>query len=321
MKLKSPWREYLIVLSIVGFLAAVNGAASSAEAGNFIETLLYLGGAIICVFLVCIRWFVRKRGQGDRAKAPLRKAGHADIASVLVSRVPPERWPKGAGVTPLLECGPNGRLLQVWYQGQEYSWGLYEQNGHAGAGVVIAASPDGKHYVALVHQWRPGDKESIELPAGNIGVRPTTMLRNFLKEIVEEVGGQLEIRRVTACQGLAHDIVREIAANGEGPKCFFYFYVECNSNLVLHDFRKGDEGTICQWYSVEEVVRMVRIGRIADMVTILGLLLTGIIAPQDVFGPAGATSFDITPTVRELVGIFSRDGLRVVDETMLNTPP
>ena len=243
------------------------------------------------------------------------------IVDVLVSRVPPERWPRGEGVKELSVCGPNGRLLEVSYRGQKFPWGLYEQQGHAGAGVIVADCPDGNRYVALVRQWRPGDTDSIELPAGNIGTIPSTMLRDFLVEIVEEVGGQLEIHKVIACQGFAHDIAREIAANGEGPKCFFYFYVECSSNFELHDFRKGDEKTTCQWYPVEEVVSMVKAGRIADMVTVFGLLLTGIIEPQDVFAPCGETSMDITKEVRIIVENLADDSLCVVDEPKTNTPP
>lgn len=236
------------------------------------------------------------------------------ITDVLVPRVPPERWPKGGRGVELLLCGPNGRLLEVQYPGQKFLWRLYEQQGHAGAGIIVADCPGGKRYVALVHQWRPGDIDSIELPAGNIGTKPLSMVHNFLKEVVEEVGGQLTIHKVTACQGFAHDIAREIVANGEGPKCFFYFLVECSSSLESHSFHKGDEKTACRWYPVEEVVSLVKAGRIADMVTVFGLLLTGIIGPLDLFASCGETSFDITAEVRKQAKKLISGGLRVVNE-------
>ena len=60
---------------------------------------------------------------------------------------------------------------------------------------------------------------------------------------------------------------------------------------------------------------MVKAGRIADMVTILGLLLAGIIIPHDVFSFSGVTSSDITGEVRDLVKNLAENGLRVVEES------
>lgn len=286
MKLKSPWREYLIVLSIVGLLAAVNGAASSAEAGNFIETLLYLGGAIICVVcLVCIRWFVRKRGLGDRV-APLKEISQADVASVLVSRVPPERWPRPTEVRLLAECGSTGQLIEADYPGQKFPWGLYQQFGHAGTVIVIVETPKGRQ-VVLVKQWRPTDGESLELPAGNIGADPQKMLGQLLQELQEEVG-QLEIVSVRTCQGFSHDVGREVSAEG-GPKCFFPFVIQVKQTSPAKHHRAGDEETYSQWYTEEEVRLLVRSGRIADIVTLFFLVLAGLISVDDILPWADIT--------------------------------
>lgn len=203
-----------------------------------------------------------------------------NLGEVLLPRVPKDRWPIATSDETLEQCGTTGRLARFEFPGQEFPWGLYEQSGHAGSALVVATTPEGR-MVALVHQWRPCDTESVELPAGNIGgSTPQKMIDGFLQELREEVG-DLHVVSVETCKGFAHDVGREAAAGG-GPKCFFPFVIKVLAPTAPKTYSGEDgEETSCRWYREEDVRTMVHSGRIADMVTCFFLLAGGVISTED----------------------------------------
>lgn len=193
--------------------------------------------------------------------------------------VPEERWPKPITTRELAPCGLAGRLIENTYSGKELPYGLFEQSGHAGAAILIADTPEGKK-VALVEEWRPSDKASLHVPAGDIGLGSSReLLSNMLREIREEVG-KVEILEISAGHGFNHNPSREVVAGG-GPKNFFPFLIRVSSPVDSKIFHQGDEKTKSLWYSEEEVREMVRSGRIRDMATCFFLLIAGIIKVED----------------------------------------
>lgn len=199
--------------------------------------------------------------------------------SSITSRIPIDRWPKALSVRRLAKCGREGHLVEAQYPGRRFPWGAYEQLGHAGMAVVIANTAQGKK-VALMKQWRPTDKESIELPAGSIGSDESQFLEQIKKEILEEVG-DVRIVSVKSCNGFAHDVARALNTNG-GPKNFYPFIIEVEDVArSTAQTGRGDQWLGADFYPVEEVRQLVRDGRIADMPTCFFLLAAGIIETED----------------------------------------
>lgn len=201
------------------------------------------------------------------------------MSSKVTSRIPVERWPKVLSVKRLARCGREGHLIEAQYPGRRFPWGAYEQLGHAGAAIVIADTAEGRK-VALIKQWRPVDKESIELPGGNIGSDKDQFLSQIKKEILEEVG-EVEIVSIKSCDGFAHDVARALNTNG-GPKNFYPFIIEIKEVAKsTSETGRGDQWLGADFYPVEEVRKLIREGRIADMPTCFFLLAAGIIETED----------------------------------------
>lgn len=195
-------------------------------------------------------------------------------------RVPSERHPQPVGRTVLAKCGPAGSLVELYFDGQKFPWGVYEQNDHAGSAVVLLETPNGT-YVALTSQWRPTDDLSPELPAGGIGLAQSEWFEGMWREIREEVG-EIELVSITAADGFSHDTARKTVKGG-GPMAFFPFIVRAKANQPLPEHVESEYGgrLRCHFYPIEDVREMVRNGEIADMVSCFFLLLAGVVERED----------------------------------------
>lgn len=198
--------------------------------------------------------------------------------NLLIPRVPKENWPKPQKIREIAHYTEDGRFVELIFPNQKYPWGLYEQSGHAGFGIVLAETPKGLR-VALVRQWRPTDKDSLSIPAGNIGLAPEKMFLGFLREVQEEIG-TLEIISLKTCQGFSHSQARETVPGG-GPKCFFPFIVKVKAPAVPKKFKKDDEKTFSHWYTIPQVRKLVKTRKISDMASCFFLLAAGIIESGD----------------------------------------
>lgn len=197
---------------------------------------------------------------------------------IFFPRTSRKNWPKPRKVRKITQYAKEGRFIEIVFSNQKYPWGLYEQSGHVGAGIVLAKTTSGTH-IAVVRQWRPTDKNYLGLPSGNIGTEPEKMLAAFLKELEEEIG-PIKILSVRICPGFSHNSSRETVPVG-GPKCLFPFVVKIKIPTTPKKFISGDEKTFSDWKTIPQIRTLVQKKKISDIISCFSLLAAGIIKSED----------------------------------------
>jgi ADP-ribose pyrophosphatase len=130
---------------------------------------------------------------------------------------------------------------------------------HPGGAVVIPIRDDGK--IILVEQFRyPLQKTLMELPAGKLdnGEDPLICAK---RELEEETGYKAkEIKKlgeIYTAPGYCTEILHIYSAIGLTPG--------------IHNREEGEQGMEIYGFTIEEIMKMIRLGKINDAKTIAGI--------------------------------------------------
>ncbi len=145
---------------------------------------------------------------------------------------------------------PNGNVAK---------WDLID---HKGAAAIVAVRADGK--LLMVRQYRNAlERETIELPAGGLNGREEPMKDAALRELREETGYEAE--------------------NAEYLTTIYTTVAFCNERIGIYlaeglskqgsQHLDEDEYVGVEAYTLEELLQMVREGKIQDSKTIVGILM------------------------------------------------
>lgn len=134
-----------------------------------------------------------------------------------------------------------------------------------------------RSHVVVVRQWRPTDSDSIELPGGNAN----KLQEAFREELLHEAGVGLDaVEEVTVYCPFVHEVARKAHVDGGACSAYVVHVRLCAGiDLTAHDFQDADtdERGKATWVSRDTLRELVRSGRLADAVTVLALMATGVL--------------------------------------------
>jgi ADP-ribose pyrophosphatase YjhB (NUDIX family) len=188
------------------------------------------------------------------------------------------RW-EGAELTAIddptgqLFCGPNTKVNSL-RPPTDFPWTVFVQEKPF---VLFVVLDQRREKVLLVKQKRPGDENTIEAPGG----AASTLLDGLKNELLQEAGVDLEsIEHLAVAAPMAHDVARKLLPDGSPmPVYMVLVQLKKRTRLKAHAFNdnEGVEATQANWYDRDEVMNLIRTGRLYDLPTLSALRLSGLI--------------------------------------------